>query len=211
MAFLSAPGPSRQATAVGPSLRLVAFLLLVLPLWGPCPAAAELGEYEVKAGYLFNFAKFVRWPGEAQLEVFRLCVMGHDPFGPVLEQVGGKTVRGRPVRIRRVDEPGEARTCHILFIGGREAARTQILLEKLGNRPVLTVGESEGFAERGGVVNLYREGRHIRFAINVDAAERAGLQVSSQLLGLARIVRDVQQDGRLESRQYARLAQRAWR
>jgi hypothetical protein len=146
----------------------------------------------VKAVFLYNFAKFVEWPSvpaEAG-QPFTICVVGEDPFGDTLDQaILGKSINGRALMARRVRRAGDARTCQIAFISASEGKRLRAILDGLNGASVLTVGETEGFAEQGGVINFRLEEDRVRFEINVDAAQRAGLKMSAKLLGLARIVR----------------------
>jgi hypothetical protein len=144
-------------------------------------------EYQVKAAFLFNFLKFVEWPasspGGSNDSPWRICVLGHDPFGDVLDQtVSGKIVNGRPVEVRRYSRPGDMKDCHILFIGRAD-------YERLGTpaQPgLLTVGEAPGFLKSGGIVNFYLEDNRVHFEIRPAVARSAGLRVSSQLLKLGR-------------------------
>ena len=148
-------------------------------------------EYAVKAAFLFNFAKFVKWPAEAdpnEESTIPICVLGADPFGPALDSIDGKVVSGRRVEVRRMKRLEPLEACRILFICKSEQERLHKILRTLKDTNVLTVGDMEGFAQIGGVINLIVVQGKVRFEINVDAAQQAGLKVSSQLLKLARIV-----------------------
>jgi hypothetical protein len=152
-------------------------------------------EYEVKAAFLFHFAKFVEWPPEAfadRTASLVVGVLGEDPFEGVLERaVAGRRVRERAIEVRYFDGlagVGDS-PVHILFVASQsEAAQVAELSHRFAGRNILLVGESEGFAERGGAVNFTREGKKVRFEINPQAAEAAGLRLSSRLLSLATIV-----------------------
>ena len=139
-------------------------------------------EYRVKAAYLLNFTRFIEWPADqADTGPVTICVAGANPFGTVLdetlrdEQVGARTIRSRPAR--------EGERCHVLFIPAGVQADAYL---KTPRRPVLTVGESPDFLRRGGIVNFVIESGKVRFEINPEAAERAGLRISSRLMRLAR-------------------------
>jgi YfiR/HmsC-like len=156
-------------------------------------AASGLGEspleYQVKAAYLYNFAKFVDWPATSADagKPFVIGVLGRDPFGRVLDEtVEGKTVRGRAVAVRRVASPAEARECDEIFIG--EIRHLPEILQALRGRSVLIVGETVDFVLEGGMIGLVKEDNKVRFEVNTTAAEKARLRVSSQLLRLARRV-----------------------
>ena len=151
-------------------------------------AVAAAPEYQVKAAFLFNFAKFVDWPEStlARNETMNVCVLGDDPFGPLLNRtVEGKTVHDRTIRVARVSEINDASQCHVLFISGSERRELPRLLPALAGMSILTVGEMASFAQSGGMIGFTTEQDRVRFEINNEAAERAGLRISSQLLKLA--------------------------
>lgn len=145
------------------------------------------GEYELKAAFLFNFAKYVEWPDEVGgTPATPVCigVVGPDPFGTTLERMlAGKTVHGRPIALRRFASADAVRECHVVFV----SADAEDLAGDAGwHRPgALTVGETAGFLRRGGVIAFAMEAGKLRFAVDAVAAERAGLRLSSQLLKLA--------------------------
>lgn len=171
------------------NLRLLVFLLLLVN--GQASADAEShGEYEVKAAFIHNFAQFVVWPPDEQDSSIsmRLCILGADPFGNALNILSGKRVDDKAWDVRVISTAAEARDCRVLFIAASESRRLQQILAEFDSKAVLTVGDGEGFAERGVIINFYMENRKVRFEINLDAASRAGLKISSQLLKLARIV-----------------------
>lgn len=150
-------------------------------------------EYEVKAAFLYHFAHLVDWPEpSAPGEPFVIAVVGHDPFGATLDEwVAGKWVRGQPVRVQRFAGAAQLDGAHIhmLFVGRGNGKHVRRALSALAGQPVLTVGESQRFAERGGMIGfrVTAEGR-VAFDINRRRAEQSGLRMSSQLLKLARIV-----------------------
>jgi hypothetical protein len=148
-------------------------------------------EYEVKAAFLYKFASFVEWPEKVGHAPLGICVVGLDPFGSALERVvEGKTIAGREFAVLRLRTWRAGAPCHILFIGASEKNRLRSLLGSLRQDNILTVGDVPGFCESGGAVNLNVVESRVKLEINVDAAARSGLQVSSKLLSLARIVHD---------------------
>jgi hypothetical protein len=161
---------------------------------GAPPAAAQAArpqEYEVMAAHLYSFGKFVAWPAssEAAGSPFLVCVLGHDPFGPALDAtMASAVVWEKPVAVRRVAKAEDARGCQIIFVSVSEEAILDDTLEALGREPVLTVGESPRFAERGGMIEFVVQASRVRFAVNVSAAEAAGLALSSELLRVATTV-----------------------
>jgi hypothetical protein len=155
-------------------------------------AAVLASEYEVKAALLYNFAKFVEWPSTALPEAsstMELCILGEDPFGTILDQtLQGKIVNGRTLLINRYRELKGLDSCQILFISVSERQRLPQILATLNHLSVLTVSEMERFAQSGGMINFTVAENKVQFEINVGAAERAGLKISSKVLKLARIV-----------------------
>jgi hypothetical protein len=157
-------------------------------------AAPAPTEYQVKAAFLYHFAHLVEWPAAHHppgSQPFEIALVGRDPFGQMLEEViGGKAVRGHPIRIRRYRdvESLEGRP-QIVFVGAAHVKEAEHVLAALGPRRALTVGEIDNFALHGGMIGfrVTPEGR-VAFDINLVRAERAGLRMSSQLLKLARIV-----------------------
>jgi hypothetical protein len=150
-------------------------------------------EYAVKAAYLFNFAKFVEWPPPAlptPQSPLTLCITGKDPFGDTLETVRDKSVRDRPLVIRRLSRLEEPTHCHLLFLSDSESTRLGQVLAKLKNGPILTVSDIPGFADAGGMIGLVNVGQRIRFEINLPTVQKANLKISSQLLKLAKIIGD---------------------
>jgi hypothetical protein len=150
-------------------------------------------EYEVKAAYLFNFAKFVEWPAQSfptDSSPLVFGVLGKDPFGETLEQAfAGQKVGGRGFEIRRGARIQDLGPCHILFISDSESERLEAVLDSIRGMNALTVSDLDKFASSGGVIGFFHEEKRIRFEVNPDAAQRAGLKLSSKLLKLARIVK----------------------
>ena len=176
------------------TVAVVVLAVFVLVLAAPVQAQDQAAEeHEVKAAFLYNFTKFVEWPQGAFPDdgaPVGVGVFGPDPFGPTLDEiVAGKRVGNRPLVIKRLDSSDGLAACHMLFVSSAKAAEFVRLLPSLAHRPILTVGETDGFCETGGVVEFVMRQRKVRFRINVTAAERAGLKISSRLLDLAEVVR----------------------
>lgn len=175
--------------------------LLLLAAAAPLPAgepaaavSSPYEEYEVKAAMLYNFAKFIDWPAAALGEAgapFVIGILGSDPFGARLDAVlRDKAVNGHPIAVRRFALPADVRNCQVLFVSAPDQERVRHILQGFRRAPVLTVGEGGRFADSGGVISFILDDRRVRFEINVDAASRAGLLVSSKLLRLATVRRD---------------------
>ena len=144
-------------------------------------------EYRVKAAYLLNFTRYVEWPtSPASDGRLSICVMGIDPFGRILDAtVAGRTVQGRPLEVRRVQSASEASGCEVVFVSRETWRRNPGTLQALGNGGSLTVGESEQFAQGGGVIGFIIRDETVRFVVNDAARDRAGLRISSRMLSLA--------------------------
>ncbi len=156
-------------------------------------------EYRVKAACLYHFAQFVEWPPGAfkdGLSPIDLCILGIDPFGETLASISDKMVRGRRLCIKRMKHVDQVSGAHILFISVSESQNLSRTLKAVRNLAVLTVGEMDGFAQRGGMINFITLEKRVQFEINPDAVQRSGLKISSQLLKVAKIVTA---DGRREN------------
>jgi hypothetical protein len=167
-------------------------LLLVLLALGRGATLAQLpsaSEYEVKAAFLYNFAKFVDWPPAAfadQRSAMVIGVLGDDPFGVDLDRaVEDKTVNGRPLVVRRFKRLEDLTACHILFISASESGRLAHILDLLRKSSVLTVDESDQFVHLGGIINFTIRENKVHFVINAEAAQQAGLKISSKLFKVA--------------------------
>lgn len=149
-------------------------------------------EYQIKAVFLFNFIQFVEWPETAFPSYdapVRIGILGDDPFGQSMEAtVKDETIRNRRLVVQRSHRLDDLQGCHLIFFCKSESRQMREILAQLDGRPVLTVSESEGFARRGGVIAFYPDGKKVRFEINSETAQRAGLKMSSQLLELGKIV-----------------------
>lgn len=177
----------------GSLIRQVCLLAaLASMLFAPAPANAQFDDQQVKAAFVLNFLKFVTWPdapavADAPIEV---VVLGADDLARAIEQASaGQQIGGHSIRIRavrRIADIGAAP--RLLFIAASERERLPVVLREFEGRPVLTVGDGPGFGTAGVVLNFYTSDTRIRFEANTTAAARAGLQISSHLLRLARIV-----------------------
>ena len=171
-------------------VRTMALLLAMVPSFAGAERPSS-SEYEVKAAFIYNFAKFVEWPHAdgAPSRPFVVVVLGTDPFGPVLDDaLRGKTVGGSEIVIRRVARVEDVGRCEILYISNSERKHLSPILKHVGSEAILTVGDNVDFASLGGIIGFRLQGERIRLDISVSAAERAGLRISSQLLRVARLV-----------------------
>lgn len=178
---------TRRGTLAWPLL--LAATVLLRPGVGASQTPSSAQEHQVKAAFLYNFAKFIEWPQARSEGPIVLGVLGNASFGRALEQaVDGKNINGRPLVVKQSARIEELTPCHILFIPSSQARETERIFKLLTGAPVVTVGETEGFARRGGVINFFLEQNKVRFEVNPDVAARAHLRISSRLLSLARIV-----------------------
>ena len=166
----------------------VFFTAALLPAQQPKP-----NEYQVKAAYLYNFGRFVKWPAGIAADKgdsFAVCVLGHDPFGSTLDAtLAGEALDGKPVVIRRIARPQDAADCRILFVSSTEEHHLKEILAAIDQASVLTVSDIPGFSRRGGIIQFIAEGERVRFEINLESAENARLVLSSELLKVAATVR----------------------
>lgn len=164
--------------------------LLALMLFAGVSPADTAEEDSIKAGFVLNFAKYTEWPAAALgAGELRVCALATQPLSGRLSQLQGRQVQGREIRLRTAARPDEWRDCHVLFVAAGEEPRMDLLLRTLGQAPVLTVGDGADFVEMGGMIGLKQRAGRIRFDINLAAARRAGLNLSSQVLKLADEVR----------------------
>jgi YfiR/HmsC-like len=167
----------------------VALITTLSALARPAPSV----EYRIKAVFLFNFVQFVEWPASAFANddaPLVLCVLGADPFGETLDQtIAGESSQRHRLVVRRPSENVNLDGCHLLFVSRSENSRLDEVLPALGvSAPVLIVSDIDGFVSRGGTIGFYLDRNRVRFEISPSHAQRRGLKVSSQLLGLGRIL-----------------------
>ena len=170
-------------------------LVMVLAISGPlvCRLTAQTPqptEYEVQAAYLSNFGRFVEWPAGTAKDPFYVCVLGQDPFGSLLDTaLKGGFIAGAPMAAKRIAGPGEAASCRIIYVNPSKDTQIRNVLAGLRNTAALTVSDSADFIRFGGMVQFVLNGNRVRFEINLAAAQRAGLTLSSELLKVAAAVR----------------------
>ena len=165
--------------------------------------ASDSSEYLIKAGFIFNFAKFVEWPASSFAQPdspIVIGILGTDPFGALIDQiVQDKKIGARGFVVKRLKwgpDLKDLRECKILFVGASEKVHIDDLVQAVKGLPILTVGETPGFAEHGGVIRFVLEDNRVRFEVNVEAARQADLTISSRLLTLARIIQQTTADSR---------------
>jgi hypothetical protein len=179
----------RHASAL--MLAIAACVLLVI---APNTEAQAASESQVKAAFLYNFAKFVEWPSQSFPDgntPVVIGVIGDEHIADALDQIcKGRTIDGRRLVSRRLSSDGNTEGCHILFVAATEKRHISAILDRLGDSSVLTVGDTEGFISNGGMVGFVIQKSKIGFEVNAGAAKRKRLKISSQLLKLAKDVRE---------------------
>jgi hypothetical protein len=169
---------------------LAALLLLAV---APASALGQTEEpsleYQVKAAYLLNFTRYVEWPPQAfsaPNTPLTICILGKDPFGEALDQaIRGRRSQGHSVTVRRIQSNEVAKGCHLAFLTDATWFRRKRLIIGLALQGILTVGDSEQFVQYGGGIGFVTSNETVRFVINMNSMERAGLKISSRMLSLA--------------------------
>ena len=149
---------------------------------------AGMDEHKLKAALVFNFPKFIEWPPDAYGSPgapIRMCILGTDPLAEELMALNAKKIGERPLIVTMAREVDAAKSCHIVFIGDSERKNIEAVLNALNGRSILTIGDMDQFVEAGGVIELIEVQDKIRFEVNLAAARRAKLEISSKLLKLA--------------------------
>ncbi len=173
------------------------FLAVILLLsLGALTVRAADREYQVKAGFLYSFMQFIQWPEDVfsqPNDPFVLGVYGENPFDGMLDPLQNWRVHGHPIQVVQVSDVSEDFACHMLFVSKMKRNDVQAFLASLKEMPIVTVGEQKGFAEDGGVINLFlKKNKNVGFEINLNAARDAHLTISSKLLKLAVVIKDVE-------------------
>ncbi len=168
--------------------RIIFILVLSLLVITDSTLASSLGEYQIKAAYIYNFAKFIYWPDvsfTSETSPLIIGVLGKNTFKDKLIPLNKKTVHNRPLIIRYYKTPKEIDVCHLLYISPSESGKIELILKDLKNRPIVTVGDSKKFAQLGGIIQFVKKRDRLRFIINLNIAKKNNITIDSQLLSLA--------------------------
>lgn len=149
--------------------------------------AQQADEQAVKAGFIFNFIKFTQWSATQESDSRRLliCTTSDKPLGGQVAKLAGRSVGAKSIEVRSNSGTNESANCDVLFIPASDADRAETYLRSLGNAPVLTIGDFPGFIKAGGMIGLRMQENRLKFDVNLGSAQRAGLQLNSQMLKLA--------------------------
>ncbi|RLJ19314.1 DUF4154 domain-containing protein [bacterium endosymbiont of Escarpia laminata] len=184
--------PSQVAPQWLPRLRLCCLWLLMVLSPLQLIAAPPNAEYKLKAALVYKLSKFVEWPASSGADKsgrFGICVLGEDVFGSALDALEQRKAAGRTVRIRRFTQSESiGDSCQVVFISKSKRPFMGAILQKLKGRPILTLGDTEGFAEQGGIIEFTRGKKRIGFLINLESARRSGLKIAAPLLDLATVL-----------------------
>lgn len=165
------------------------FFFIVLWLSPQAMADDANVEYKVKAGYLYNFTKFITWP-EDNSETFNLCIVGEDPFGDLIDPIEQRTAFGRPIKLFRFNSLNKEQNCHIFFISA--SIKDNVLLKSMlaiqNTNKSLTVGEGKEFAAQGGMIGFVNRQGNIKLQINLKVLQHSDLKISAKLLEVAELV-----------------------
>jgi hypothetical protein len=191
-AFFSIHRPvfGRVTARSGNQRNVVLFLVFCFLISGTLETHGETAkDYDLKAVFLFNFAQFVDWPSQAFPNAnspIVIGILGDDPFGKSLDEVvRNEKVGDRKLVVKRFRRIEETDFCHILFVNESKTEKLDEILTSVKGKPILTVGETEGFAFRGGMIRFFNDQNKIRLRINTEAAEACNLMISSKLLKAA--------------------------
>jgi hypothetical protein len=203
-----AHGRRRQPLVAG----AVALSIALLAARPTAVGMDDVPDVPVKVAFVINFAKFTEWPVMAAGIPIVLCVAGDDGMATAMVQaVQGQHLSGHSFAAVRSQDTREWRVCHVLFISDSEIRHVASGLSEIRALPVLTVSDAKGFAERGGMIELYVEAGRMRFRINQAAAERSGLRLSSRLLGLATVIQKDEEKEVVQASSTSILVPRSYR
>jgi len=171
-------------------MRLFLLIVAVISIFGASPgfAAVKPSEQQLKAAYLYNFAKFITWPDTAFSDAeapMVIGVLGKNPFNGELHQLTARNVRKRPIEIRYFKSLNELKDCQLLYIASEDEGELKSILKSLSTKPLVTVGEGKKFADSGGIIQFVTKRDRLKFIINLDVAKANGIKIEAQLLSLA--------------------------
>lgn len=169
---------------------VVALLLVLLPANSLLYASQVSKEQHLKAAFLVQFVKFTAWPVSTSKDI-TIGVLGSASFTEAVSKYEGKRLHGKTLNVRKIDNIQEAETCcQLIFLTASESRRSRGILKHLVDRPILTVSETSGFTNNGGIIRIIKKGPKFTFVVNVKNAKQSGLEISSRMLRVAYAVED---------------------
>lgn len=175
-------------------LSFISGALLLLSFFGICnPSFAQQAEeYALKASFIQRFVQFIKWPAEVPADSsvsLEIGIIGQGPFKGQLEEVFANLNDPlRSLQVKKIEDISDIQSCDLLFISNSETERLHSILDITATKPVLTIGDSEGFCQAGVIINFYIDGDRLHFKININAARKSGLEIDPFLLDYAKIV-----------------------
>jgi hypothetical protein len=170
---------------------IIYLVLLIIPVSYTIIGQSQPTEYEVRAAFLYNFIKFVKWPRQvfkSSQDPIVIGIIGQDPFGNTLDtMIKERTIQSKKIIIKRYHRHEDVRYCHVLYMGLREKRYQVAILKHLEGIPVLTIGDFEDFTRLGGMIKFIVADNQVGFEINLEAVEKSNLEISAKLLKLAKI------------------------
>ncbi len=151
-------------------------------------------EYKIKATYLLNFIKYIEWPEQSHpisQGSFIIAILGDDRFGEATNFFTDKTINGRSVVIRKFKNVDELENCHILFVSSSERKNEKRIIKLVRGKGILTIGESDTFIKRGGIIEFLLSRAKVNFRINLSIAKKEGFIFSSKLLRIAKEIKGI--------------------
>ncbi len=180
--------------------KLLIRTIIFLCAWQVNNAIAVGSEYKLKAAYLYQFTKFTQWP-ESKFEdantPIKICVLGHNPFGSLLDNFSNRSSQQRSISIKLIKNLKALPDCHIVYIDKSEKKRLQNILKKIKNMPVLSVSDITGFAQKGGIIGFIPKHKKLGIEVNIKASKIAKTKLSSKLIEISSVVDSEMPGGKL--------------
>jgi len=174
----------KQASLIGTSV--IAALVVFLLLFTDCSAiASSPSEEEIKAAFVYNFAKFIEWPEMSEKKLIKIGYVGDNPLSGNLALLSNRKIKELGIEVFQINDPEEALAVEVLFVPAADFNDSSEIIRAIADQPILSISDAPGFVKKGGVIGLKIAGNRLRFDVNLKLANRKGLKISSQLLSLA--------------------------
>ena len=168
-------------------LKFVLKLMLTIMFWCGLVQADVSREYQLKAAYLLNFARFIYWPEQVVVtkDSFNICVVGDSPFGDSLEKLSDKKIKNKKIKVKYTQSFKKESECNIVYISESRGSDYKEIIDNIDKHSILTVSDIEGFASSGGMIGFVRVSNRIKFEINIEKSIKSNIKYRSQLLEVA--------------------------